>query len=126
MAVKKILVVDDEPKIVEMVRVILESEGFKVIEALSGAECLRIIKRSSPDAILLDIMMPDMDGWVVYRKIKENDKTASIPVIMLTARAGTIDREMGLDVIGVDDYITKPFLPDELVEKINTILKPKS
>ncbi|MFQ5884227.1 MAG: response regulator transcription factor [Thermoplasmata archaeon] len=122
MAKKKILVVDDEKNIVDLVGLILEAEGYEVSKAVSGTEGISKSQKEKPDLVLLDIMMPEMDGWVVYRKLKENPKTKDIPVAMLTVKAQTVDKEMALDVIGVEDYITKPFTPEELVERVQKLL----
>lgn len=122
MARKKIMVVDDEPNILDLVEMILKAEDYEISKARSGAECIGRIGEENPDLVLLDIMMPEMDGWVVYRKLKENPKTKDIPVAMLTVKAQTIDKEMALDVIGVEDYITKPFTPDELVQRVQKLL----
>ncbi|MEE9224072.1 MAG: response regulator [Thermoplasmata archaeon] len=122
MAKKKIVVVDDEQNILDLVGMILEAEGFSVSKALNGTEGIRMAQEEHPDLVLLDIMMPEMDGWVVYRKLKEDSKTKDIPVAMLTVKAQTIDKEMALDVIGVEDYITKPFTPDELVERVQKLV----
>lgn len=122
MAKKKIVVVDDEQNILDLVGMILEAEGFTVSKALNGTEGIKMAQKEHPDLVLLDIMMPEMDGWVVYRKLKEDKKTKDIPVAMLTVKAQTIDKEMALDVIGVEDYITKPFTPDELVERVQKLV----
>jgi DNA-binding response OmpR family regulator len=122
MANKKILVVDDEKNILDLVEMILEAEGYKVSKAMTGKEGIRKATKERPDLVLLDIMMPEMDGWVVYRKLKEGPKTKDIPVAMLTVKAQTIDKEMAMDVIGVEDYITKPFVPDDLVHRVNELL----
>ncbi|MCK5292390.1 MAG: response regulator [Thermoplasmata archaeon] len=119
---KKIVVVDDEQNILDLVGMILEAEGFMVSKALNGTEGIKMAQKEHPDLVLLDIMMPEMDGWVVYRKLKEDAKTKDIPVAMLTVKAQTIDKEMALDVIGVEDYITKPFTPDELVERVQKLV----
>ncbi len=122
MAKKKIVVVDDEQNILDLVEMILEAEGFTVSKALNGTEGIKMAQEEHPDLVLLDIMMPEMDGWVVYRKLKEDSKTKDIPVAMLTVKAQAIDKEMALDVIGVEDYITKPFTPDELVERVQKLV----
>ncbi len=122
MVKKKIVVVDDEQNILDLVGMILEAEGFMVSKALNGTEGIKMAQKEHPDLVLLDIMMPEMDGWVVYRKLKEDAKTKDIPVAMLTVKAQTIDKEMALDVIGVEDYITKPFTPDELVERVQKLV----
>ncbi len=119
--VKKVLVVDDEPDALELVKLVLESGGFKTILATSGMEALSQIDRMRPDAVLLDIMMPDMDGWDVFRKIKEKD--SKIPIAILTAKAQNIDRLLGLHVLKADDYITKPFGKNELIGKVRKLVK---
>ncbi len=119
--IKKVLVVDDEPDALELVKLVLESGGFKTILATSGKEALAQIERTKPDAVLLDIMMPDMDGWDVFRKIKE--KNSGIPVAILTAKAQNIDRLLGLHILKADDYITKPFGKNELIGKVRKLVK---
>lgn len=119
---KKVMVVDDEENILDLVEMILEAEDYEVSKASSGDECLDRVGKENPDLILLDIMMPKKDGWVVYKELKENPRTKDIPVAMLTVKAKTIDKEMALDVIGVEDYITKPFTPDELVHRVQRLL----
>lgn len=118
---KKIMVVDDEPDTVDLVKLVLETEGFEVIPAYSGIECLEKLEVEKPDAILLDIMMPGMDGWEVFHKIK--DKYHDIPVAMLTVRDKDIDKMMGLHVLKASDYIIKPFGRQELVDRVKNILK---
>jgi two-component system response regulator VicR len=121
----KIMVVDDEPDVVDLVKLVLESDGFNVVTAYSGKEALDKIDREMPDLVLLDIMMPQMDGWEVYSRIRANPKTANIPVAMLTAKSQSIDKMIGLHVVKVDDYITKPFGRSELLERVKRILKEK-
>lgn len=121
----KIMVVDDEPDVVDLVKLVLESDGFSVVTAYSGKECLEKIGRELPDLVLLDIMMPQMDGWEVYRQIKSDHKTEKIPVAMLTAKSQSIDKMIGLHVVKVDDYITKPFGRSELIERVKKILREK-
>ena len=121
----KIMVVDDEPDVVDLVKLVLESDGFKVVTAYSGKEALEKIGKEMPDLVLLDIMMPQMDGWEVYSRIRANPKTKDIPVAMLTAKSQSIDKMIGLHVVQVDDYITKPFGRSELLERVKRILKEK-
>jgi two-component system response regulator VicR len=121
----KIMVVDDEPDVVDLVRLVLESDGFSVVTAYSGKECLEKVGKEMPDLVLLDIMMPQMDGWEVYSRIKANPGTTDIPVAMLTAKSQSIDKMIGLHVVKVDDYITKPFGRSELLERVKKILKEK-
>jgi two-component system response regulator VicR len=117
---KKVLVVDDEPDTLELVKLVLESGGFATMLAKSGKEALSVIEDSKPDVVLLDIMMPDMDGWEVFRRIKE--KYAGIPIAILTAKAQNIDRLLGLHVLKANDYITKPFGKNELIERVRKLL----
>lgn len=118
---KKIMVVDDEPDTVDLVKLVLETEGFEVIPAYSGMECLEKMEVEKPDAVLLDIMMPGMDGWEVFHKIK--DKYNDMPVAMLTVRDKDIDKMMGIHVLKASDYIIKPFGRQELVDRVKNILK---
>lgn len=114
-----VLVVDDEPRIIRFVRVNLEMEGFRVIEAHNGLEALDQVRLYMPDAILLDVMMPEMDGFETLRMIRE---LSNAPVIMLTVRNTEEDKVRGLDS-GADDYITKPFSPRELVSRLRAVLR---
>lgn len=117
---KKVLVIDDEPDTLELIQLILEDGGFEAVLASSGFEALDILETVKPDLVLLDIMMPDMDGWEVFRKIKEKD--SNMPVAILTAKAQNIDKLLGLHVLKADDYITKPFSKDELLNKIRVLI----
>ena len=121
----KIMIVDDEPDVVDLVKLVLKSEGYEVVTANSGMEALEKIVVEMPDLVLLDIMMPQMDGWEVYNRIKSNAKTKGIPVAMLTAKSQSIDKMIGLHVVQVDDYITKPFGRAELLERVKKILSEK-
>ena len=118
-SVKKVLVIDDEPDTLELVKLVLESGGFTTMLAKNGIEALRLIEAKEPDLVLLDIMMPDMDGWEVFRKIKE--KYSRVPIAILTAKAQDIDRLMGLHVLKADDYITKPFGKNELIDRVRKL-----
>jgi two-component system OmpR family response regulator len=116
---KKILVVDDERKIVEIVKAYLEKDGFKVIAAFDGRSALEQYRRSSPNLVILDLMLPEVSGWDVCRKIRQQ---SDVPVIMLTARDETTDKIVGLE-LGADDYVTKPFDPKELVTRVKAVLR---
>jgi two-component system response regulator VicR len=118
-APKKVLVVDDEPDTLELVKLVLESAGFEAILVKSGMEAMAKIDAENLDLVLLDIMMPDMDGWDVFRKIKEKNK--NIPIAILTAKAQNIDKLLGLHVLKADDYITKPFGKNELIGKVRKL-----
>jgi DNA-binding response OmpR family regulator len=116
-----VLVIDDEAPIRLLCRVNLEAEGMPVIEAGDGPSGLEAARDGSPDVILLDVMMPGLDGWGVAEALLEDDRTADIPIIFLTARAEFRDRARGLDIGGVD-YITKPFNPVELAPLVRGLL----
>lgn len=116
---KVILAVDDEPKILEMVRSYLINEGFKVLTAASGPEAIEIVDREHPDLIVLDLMMPGMTGFDVFHEVKRRGST---PVIMLTAKADEVDKLVGLEM-GADDYLTKPFSLRELAARIRAVLR---
>lgn len=118
---KKVLVVDDEPDTLELVKLVLESGGFEVMLANNGMEALAQIETIKPDIVLLDIMMPDMDGWDVFRKIRE--RNSDIPIAILTAKAQNIDKLLGLHVLKADDYITKPFGKNELIGKVKNLTR---
>ncbi len=115
----KILVVDDEPQIVRLVTMNLEAEGFQVVSAADGYEALEKVIRELPALVILDIMMPDMDG---FETLKEIRKVSEVPVIFLSVRGQEFDRVRGLD-LGADDYISKPFSPKELVSRVKAVLR---
>ena len=117
----KILVVDDEIYIVHILDFSLGMEGYEVVTALDGEQALEKLKAEKPDLIVLDIMMPKLDGYEVCKAIKSDPETRHIPVILLSAKGRNVDQKMGFDV-GADDYITKPFSPRKLVERINQLL----
>lgn len=119
MASNTILVVDDEALVQDLIRLYLEKEGFRVEEAWDGEEALVKQRAVSPDLIILDIMLPKMDGWAVCREIR---KTTTTPIIMLTAKGEEFDRVLGLE-LGADDYVCKPFSPIELVARIKAVLR---
>jgi DNA-binding response OmpR family regulator len=119
---KRVVCIEDEPEMIDLVRLILGRKGFYVIGANGGIEGLETVRREKPDLILLDLMMPDMDGWEVYQQIKADAGLREIPVIVVTAKAQSIDKVLGLHIAKVDDYITKPFGPQELLESVEKIL----
>jgi len=122
---KKILCIEDEPEMIDLIRLILSRKGFETTGANGGKEGLEIIRRDHPDLILLDLMMPDMDGWEVYQQMKSDPATKDIPVIVVTAKAQSIDKVLGLHIAKVDDYITKPFSPQELLDSVDKVLSPQ-
>ena len=113
----KILLVDDDPNIRQLVNLYLEKEGFEVVMADRGDEALKLFRESPPSLILLDVMLPGMDGWQVCREVR---KTSNIPIIMLTAKDETFDKVLGLE-LGADDYVVKPFDMKELVARIKAV-----
>ena len=119
MAGKKILVVDDDAKTVELVKLYLNRDGYKVLTAYNGIEALRLARESRPDLIVLDLMLPELDGLQVCRTLREE---SDVPIIMLTAKTTEQDRLIGLD-LGADDYVTKPFSPRELAARVRAVLR---
>lgn len=118
----RVVCVEDEPEMIDLIRLILGRKGYEVIGAHGGMAAMQIIQEQMPDVILLDLMMPDMDGWEVYQKLKADDGVKNIPVIVVTAKAQSIDKVLGLHIAKVDDYISKPFSPQELLDSIDQIL----
>ncbi|MDQ6694847.1 MAG: response regulator transcription factor [Chloroflexota bacterium] len=119
---KKVLVVDDEPHIVELVKLYLGNDGFDVEQAYTGPEALSKFQEVSPDLIVLDLMLPQLDGWEVCRRIR---RESDVPIIILTARSDDVDKIVGLE-LGADDYLTKPFNPRELVARAKAVLRRSS
>jgi len=116
---KKILVVDDEERMARFIRLNLEHDGFQVIEAFKGMQAVGLLRDKMPDAVILDVMLPDIDGFEVLQLIRE---VSTVPVIMLTAKGEEEDRVKGLE-LGADDYVTKPFSPRELVSRVRAVLR---
>jgi two-component system phosphate regulon response regulator PhoB len=117
-----ILVIDDEKDLIELVRYNLEKEGFDVIAATDGQSGLEVVKKHRPDLVVLDLMMPGLDGLQVCQQLRSDPRAGRIPVIMLTAKATEADRVVGLE-LGADDYITKPFSPREVVARVKAVLR---
>jgi DNA-binding response OmpR family regulator len=122
MAGETILVVDDAANIVELAQMYLEREGFRVESAGDGAEALEMIARQPPALMVLDLMLPEVDGWEVCRRVRAGKITPDLPILMLTARDDDVDKIVGLE-LGADDYMTKPFNPRELVARVKAILR---
>ncbi len=118
----RILVVDDDKKIVRLVRSYLEQNGYQVLTAHDGETALHTIRREKPDLVVLDLMLPDRDGWEITRIVRGDQALASLPIIMLTARVEDVDKIVGLEV-GADDYVTKPFNPREVVARVKALLR---
>mgnify|MGYP006296422443 CR=1 FL=1 len=119
---RHVVCIEDEPEMIDLVRVILEPKGFRVVGANGGVEGLQVVRSVRPDVVLLDLMMPDLDGWEVYQEMKADAELKAIPVIIITARAQSIDKVLGLRIAKVDDYITKPFSPQDLLESVRNII----
>lgn len=119
---QKVLAVDDEADILTLLDYNLSKAGFAVIQAEDGPEAIELAKREKPDIIILDLMMPSMEGTEVCKILKKDDATSHIPIIMLTAKGEEVDRIVGLE-LGADDYITKPFSPRELILRVKAVLK---
>ena len=118
---KRILCIEDEPEMIDLIRLILGRRGFEVLGAAGGKEGLEKVRQDPPDLVLLDLMMPDMDGWEVYQQMKADEKTKDIPVIVVTAKAQSIDKVLGLHIAKVDDYIAKPFSPQDLLNSVDKV-----
>lgn len=122
MTKRRVLCIEDHDEMIELIRLILGRRGFEVEGAIGGRAGLRAIRERTPDLVLLDLMMPDMDGWEVYRQIRASDEFKEIPVIAVTAKAQKIDRVLGLHIAGMDDFITKPFGAKELIASVERVL----
>lgn len=121
----RVVYIEDDSELIELVKLIIERRGYRLIGAQGGREGLDIIFKSPPELILLDLMMPDMDGWDVYHQLKTNIATQDIPVIVISAKSLDIDRVLGLHIAKVDDYITKPFHPQDLLSSIEKVMQAK-
>jgi two-component system alkaline phosphatase synthesis response regulator PhoP len=122
MAEGKILIVDDEDHIRELIKFNLENNGYKIIEAADGVEALKLAKKETPELILLDVMLPGMDGYDVCKEIRKNNEISNTPIIMITAKGEELDKILGLE-LGADDYITKPFSVRELLARTKAVLR---
>jgi len=115
---KRILVVDDEQVLRHAIQLILHLDGYETLAARGGAECLQVLGQQQVDLVLLDLMMPGVDGWEVLRQLKSQGQAAAIPVMLLTAKDQPIDKMLGLKVFGVTDYVTKPFAKSDLLDRV--------
>lgn len=119
----KVVCIEDDPEMIDLVKLILARQGYEVIGAMGGREGLETVEAVRPDLVLLDLMMPDMDGWEVYQQMKSSEAMRDIPVIVVTAKAQSIDKVLGLHIAKVNDYITKPFGPSELLSSVLRVLQ---
>jgi len=119
---RSIVYIEDEFDMIDLVRLILGQKGYEVVGAIGGREGLKMVQQELPDLVLLDLMMPDMDGWEVYQQMRAEEATREIPVIIVTAKAQSIDKVLGLHIAKVDDYISKPFNPQELIDSVESVI----
>ena len=119
---QRILVVDDDPSITKVVRAYLEQAGYEVLTAADGEQTLRLVRQERPELVVLDVMLPNRDGWEITRRIRADPTTAATPIILLTARVDDVDKILGLE-LGADDYITKPFNAREVVARVRALLR---
>ena len=119
----KVVCIEDDPEMIDLVKLILARQGYEVIGAMGGREGLETVEGVRTDLVLLDLMMPDMDGWEVYQQMKSSETMRDIPVIVVTAKAQSIDKVLGLHIAKVNDYITKPFGPSELLSSVLRVLQ---
>lgn len=122
---RKIVYIEDDQEMIDLVTLILNRRGYQVIGAQGGRQGLDLIRSEAPALVLLDLMMPDLDGWDVYQQLKINETTHNIPVIIITAKSQSIDKVLGLHIAKADDYICKPFRPQELLESVDKVLAGK-
>jgi len=116
------LCIEDEPEVIELIQVMLETAGYRVVGVLGGRNALEAIRREKPDLVLLDLMMPGVDGWMIFKQMRADPELQDIPVIPVTAVDKRIDVMLALEVAGVDEYVTKPFGQRELVASIERVL----
>lgn len=122
----RIVCIEDDAEMIELLRLMLSRQGYEVFGAVGGQVGLVEVDRLQPDVVLLDLMMPGMDGWEVYRRLKDNPATCNIPVIMLTAKAKNSERIKALREAQVDDFVAKPFSPNQLVDSIERALRRRT
>jgi DNA-binding response OmpR family regulator len=123
---RRILCIEDEPEMIDLIRLILGRKGFEVSGASGGEDGIHKVRQEKPDLVLLDLMMPFVDGWEVYQQMKADEETKDIPVIVVTAKAQSIDKVLGLHIAKVDDYIAKPFSPKDLINSVERVLAKKA
>ncbi len=119
---KKVLIVEDEPDILQLVKLYLEKEGYRTVSATTGTAALKLIKGERPDLVILDLMLPELDGLEVCKRIRATPETSLLPVLMLTAKAEESDTVIGLE-LGADDYVTKPFSPKALIARVKALFR---
>lgn len=120
---KKIVYIEDDIEMTYLIKMILERKGYEIISTNNGLEGFELVEKENPDLVLLDLMMPEIDGWEIFQQLRSNSKTENIPVIVISAKAQPIDKVLGLQVAKVNNYVGKPFKPQELIESIESILE---
>jgi len=120
---KKIVYIEDDIEMTYLIKMILERKGYEIISTNNGLEGFELVEKENPDLVLLDLMMPEIDGWEIFQQLRSNNKTENIPVIVISAKAQPIDKVLGLQVAKVNNYVGKPFKPQELIESIESILE---
>lgn len=123
---QSIVYIEDDQEMIDLVKLILSRRGYEVTGAHGGREGLDVVHRARPDLILLDLLMPDVDGWQVYQQLKANELTRHIPVVVITAKAQPIDRVLAIDVARADDYLIKPFHPQKLLDSVEKVLNGRN
>lgn len=118
----RVVCIEDEPEMIDLIELILIRRNFELVGAVGGKEGIASVRRLKPDLVLLDLMMPGVDGWEVYQRMKADPELRNIPVIIVTAKAQSIDKVLGLHIAKVDAYVTKPFGPEELMASVNQVL----
>ncbi len=124
-AKRSIVYIEDDSEMIDLVELILNRHGFEVHGAHGGRQGIDLVHQEHPDLILLDLMMPDLDGWDVYQQLKADSNTKDVPVIVITAKTQSIDKVLGLHIAKVDDYISKPFRPQDLLDSVEKVLSSK-
>lgn len=124
-AQERIVCIEDDPEMIDLIKLILEKKGYEVIGVVGGPGAVEAVRGERPHLILLDLMMPEVDGWEVFRRIRDDEELGGIPIIVVTAKAQSIDRVLGLHIARADDYVTKPFGPRELLTSVEKVLASK-
>ncbi len=119
---KKIVYIEDDLEMIYLIKMILERKGYEIVSVSDGLKGFETVEQEKPDLVMLDLMMPNIDGWDIYHQLKSNETTNSIPVIVISAKAQPIDKVLGLQIAKVNNYISKPFRPQELIDSIEEIL----
>ncbi|HSM23826.1 MAG TPA: response regulator [Anaerolineaceae bacterium] len=119
---KKIVYIEDDIEMTYLIKMILERKGYEIITTNNGLEGFELVEKEKPDLVLLDLMMPEIDGWEIFQQLRSNSNTEKIPVIVISAKAQPIDKVLGLQVAKVNNYVGKPFKPQELIDSIENIL----